>query len=54
MYAAIWKSFLLDRLAAFYVDADRADRERMAAGGEAFNARLAADPLDVGESRVGG
>ena len=54
MYTVIWKSLLLDRLAAIYFAADVAERERMAVGVEAFNAQLAADPLDVGESRVGG
>ncbi len=54
MYTVIWKSLLLDRLADIYVTADASERERMAAGVEEFNAQLAADPLDVGESRVGG
>jgi hypothetical protein len=54
MYTVIWKSLLLDRLAVIYVDAEPDERERMALGVEAFNIRLALDPLDVGESRVGG
>ncbi len=54
MYLVIWKTFLLDRLADFYVSAEVDDRERMAVGVEWLNARLAADPLDVGESRSGG
>ena len=54
MYAVIWKTALLDRLADIYVAAEVDERERMAAGIEALNARLADDPSDVGESRVGG
>ena len=38
MYTVIWKTLLLDRLAVIYVAADPAERERMAAGVEAFNA----------------
>lgn len=53
MYTVIWKSLLLNRLADIYVAADVSERERMAVGVEGFNAQLAADPLDVGESRVG-
>ena len=54
MYTVIWKSIILDKLAAIYVDEEPSQRERIAAGVESFNARLAADPLDVGESRIGG
>ncbi len=45
---------MLDRLADLYLGARSDERERMAAGVEALNARLRADPLDVGESREGG
>lgn len=54
MYTVIWKTLLLDRLAVIYLAADPAEREQMAAGVEAFNARLATDPLDVGESGSAG
>ena len=54
MFEYRWLEAALDRLADIYVTAGPVERERMAAGVEAFNARLAADPLDVGESRVGG
>ena len=50
-YTIIWKTFQLDRLAEFYVDADSTDRDRMAAGVEGFNAQVASDPHGVGESR---
>lgn len=54
MYEYRWLETTLDELANLYVAADRPERERMAAGVERLNARLAADPLDVGESRGGG
>ena len=54
MFEYRWLDAALDKLAAIYVDEDPAQRERIATGVEAFNARLAADPLDVGESRIGG
>ena len=54
MYTYQWTDPALDKLADIYVGAEVPDRDRMAAGVEAFNARLAADPLAVGESRVGG
>ena len=54
MFEYRWLEAALDKLAAIYVAADASERDRMAAGVEAFNAQLAADPLDVGESRVGG
>jgi ParE toxin of type II toxin-antitoxin system, parDE len=54
MFALIWLSTALDQLADAYVAANSEDRARMAAGIEALNARLRADPLSVGESRVGG
>jgi hypothetical protein len=53
MFTVIWKTATLDRLADLYVAAGVPDRDRMAAGVDALNARLAADPLDVGESRSG-
>jgi len=54
MYEYLWPETVLDKLAAIYIAADVPARDRMAAGIEHLNARLAADPLDVGESRVGG
>ena len=54
MFEYRWLESTLDKLANIYVAANAAERERMAAGVEAFNAQLAVDPLDVGESRVGG
>lgn len=54
MYEYRWLEAALDKLADIYLMLDQAERDRMAAGVEAFNAQLAADPLDVGESRVGG
>lgn len=54
MFEYHWLEAVLDKLAAIYVAASPADRDRMAAGVERFNERLAADPLDVGESRVAG
>lgn len=53
MYEYRWLDSALDKLAAVYVAADVPTRDRMAAGVEQFNARLAADPLGMGESRVG-
>jgi hypothetical protein len=53
-YTVIWRRVLLDRLADFYTAADVPDRERMSAGVEALNEKLADDPSDVGESRAGG
>ena len=41
----------LDELADIYVNADTAERDRIAGGVEAFNSGLAGDPLALGESR---
>ena len=54
MFEYRWLESTLNKLADIYVATDRDERERMAAGVEAFNAQLAVDPMDVGESRVGG
>ena len=54
MYEYRWLEPVLDKLTAIYVAADVPDRDKMAAGVEGFNTRLATDPLDVGESRTGG
>lgn len=54
MFEYHWLEAVLDKLAAIYVTAPPAERDRMAAGVELFNARLSLDPLGVGESRVGG
>lgn len=54
MFAYYWFDAVLDKLADIYVTLGPADQDRLAAGVEAFNARLAADPQDVGESRPDG
>ena len=54
MFAYLWLESTLDKLAAIYVTLSLPEQERMAVGIERFNERLANDPLDVGESRVGG
>lgn len=53
MFTLIWLDRALDQLADIYVAADPAERSRMAAAVDALNARLRADPLSEGESRVG-
>lgn len=53
MYSVTWQLPILDRPADLYVAADPAHRDRIAAGVEAFNRRLAVDPLGAGESRDG-
>ena len=53
-YTVIWQAVQLDRLAELYVASDLATQQRMAEGVEAFSARLADDPLQVGESRSDG
>jgi hypothetical protein len=52
MFTLNWEGMALDQLADVYVAATAEERERIAV--EALNARLRADPLAVGESRVGG
>jgi plasmid stabilization system protein ParE len=54
MFDLTWEDTALNQLADAYVAADPEERERMAAGVEALNTRLRADPLAVGESRTGG
>lgn len=54
MFQYLWLESALDKLADIYVTLDPDERERVAAGIERFNERLASEPLDVGESRVGG
>lgn len=46
-----WTGNALDRLADLYTAADPIARERIAAGAERINTRLADDPWTVGESR---
>ena len=53
MFEYKWLELALKTLSDIYVTLDLADQDRMAAGVELFNARLATDPLAVGESRVG-
>jgi hypothetical protein len=52
-YRVVWRTETLDRLAELYVAAAPADRDRMAAGVDALNRRLAEHPLGEGESRDG-
>jgi len=54
MFALIWKIATLDVLADLYVAAGPGERERMAAGVEALNARRRSSPHDEGESRSNG
>lgn len=54
MFEYLWLETTLDKLADIYITLDVPQRERLATGIEWFNERLAEDPLDVGESRVGG
>jgi hypothetical protein len=54
MFAVVWMNKALDELADVYVAVGPAERTRIAAGVDALNHRLAADPLNEGESRVGG
>lgn len=54
MFALVWSNRALDQLAELYVEATPEERKRMAAGVDALNARLRADPLNEGESRAGG
>lgn len=53
MFACHWLGAALDTLADIYITLNPADRDRLAAGAEALNRRLAADPHAVGESRGG-
>jgi hypothetical protein len=46
-----WTQHAQDRLADLYVEADVRDKPAIAAGAEAFTARLADDPWFLGESR---
>jgi hypothetical protein len=54
MFAVVWMNKALDELADVYVAVGPAERTRIAAGVDALNQRLAADPLSEGESRAGG
>jgi len=54
MFEYSWLETTLDKLADIYIALDSQERERMAAGIELFNQQLATDPLEVGESRLGG
>ena len=53
MFTVIWLDAILDKLADLYVAAGPDERQRMADGVDALNRRLAARPLDEGESRDG-
>jgi len=54
MYKYLGLETVLDKLAAIYVAADTDERDRITAGVESFNAQIAFDPLEVGESRESG
>lgn len=54
MYGLTWTDPALDALADIYLGASVAERERIAPGVEALNARLQDDPLEEGESRYDG
>jgi len=54
MFKYLWLEATLDKLADIYITLDVSQRDRVAAGIEVFNQQLATDPLEVGESRVGG
>lgn len=54
MYGLTWTDGTLTRLVDIYVEATVAERERMADGVEAFNARLRDNPEEEGESREPG
>jgi hypothetical protein len=47
-YRVVWRVEMLDALAALYVAATPDERDRMAAGVEALNRRLADSPFDAG------
>lgn len=53
MFTVTWLDAALDKLADLYVAANPMDHDRMAAGVDALNRRLARRPLDEGESRGG-
>ena len=53
MYAVIWLDSVLDKLAEIYVNADTAERNRMAVGIDTLNRLLSDRPLEMGESRGG-
>ena len=54
MFALLWVEYAMNGLADVYIAASPEERERIAAGVEAVNARLRTDPSDEGESREGG
>jgi hypothetical protein len=53
MWAVIWKDQALDDLADALVQSDLATQDTIERLIKQFNAELAADPLQVGESRTG-
>lgn len=54
MFQSHWIESALDKLADVYVAANLSERDRMTASVELLNAQLATNPLELGESRVGG
>ena len=53
MFAVIWQGTALDELADALVRSDLAQQDEIERRVLQLNARLATDPLDVGESRLG-
>lgn len=53
MFSVVWQGTALDELADALVRSDLATQDQIERRIVRLNARLAADPLDVGESRVG-
>lgn len=53
MFAVVWRTKALDRLADAYVVADPTDRDAIEQATTRLNAALADDPNQVGESRSG-
>ena len=53
MFTVIWRTRALDELADIVVRSDLSTQDLIERQVTALNKRLAADPLDVGESRVG-
>lgn len=52
MFAVIWRDAALDELADAFVTADYASRDEIERAVNELNARLAADPMTLGESRA--
>ncbi|MFO0850369.1 MAG: hypothetical protein U0871_17685 [Gemmataceae bacterium] len=53
MFTVIWRAAALDAVSDLYVTLNLDGQNRLASAIDSLNHRLAADPLDVGESREG-